>query len=42
VLKPLSDIAPDLVEPVSRRTLRELWREFPSGREPLERWTLEP
>jgi 2-amino-4-hydroxy-6-hydroxymethyldihydropteridine diphosphokinase len=42
VLKPLSDIAPDLVEPVSGRTLRELWREFPSGREPLERWTLEP
>jgi 2-amino-4-hydroxy-6-hydroxymethyldihydropteridine diphosphokinase len=36
VLKPLADIAPDLVEPVSGKTLAELWREFPAGREPLE------
>jgi len=36
VLRPLSEIAPDLVEPRSGRTLAELWRAFPAGREPLE------
>jgi 2-amino-4-hydroxy-6-hydroxymethyldihydropteridine diphosphokinase len=29
VLKPLSDLAPDLLHPVSRRTMRELWDDFP-------------
>src|SRR5687768_15853055 len=28
VLKPLSDIAPDLVHPTARRTLAALWRDF--------------
>lgn len=29
VLKPLSDLAPDLLHPVGRRTIRELWEDFP-------------
>jgi 2-amino-4-hydroxy-6-hydroxymethyldihydropteridine diphosphokinase len=39
VLKPLSDLAPDLVHPVERRTMAELWSEFPqqdAGLEPLD------
>ena len=28
MLKPLVDIAPDLVHPVARKTMRELWEEF--------------
>ena len=35
VLKPLSDIAPDVVVPGSANTLAELWRAFPAAREPL-------
>lgn len=29
VLKPLADLAPDLLHPVERRSLRELWERFP-------------
>lgn len=29
VLKPLADLAPELLHPVCRRTIGELWREFP-------------
>lgn len=29
VLRPLAELAPDIVHPVKRRTLRELWAEFP-------------
>ena len=36
VLRPLADIAPELQVPGTGRTLGELWREFPAGREPLE------
>lgn len=35
VLRPLADIAPDLVHPVTGRTIGEHWREFDSERHPL-------
>ena len=35
VLRPLADIAPDLVHPVSGRTIGEHWREFDGERHPL-------
>lgn len=30
VLRPIADIAPDFVHPVSGRTMAELWRAFPA------------
>jgi 2-amino-4-hydroxy-6-hydroxymethyldihydropteridine diphosphokinase len=39
VLKPIADIAPDLRHPLSKRTMAELWADFPQEREPL---TVEP
>lgn len=39
VLRPLADLAPNLVHPVQRRTMAELWRKFPdqdAGLEPVE------
>ena len=39
VLRPLAELAPDLVHPVLRRTMAELWGEFPdqdAGLEPIE------
>ena len=36
VLKPLADIAPDFVDPVSGRTLRDLWRAHPAHDDPFE------
>ena len=39
VLRPLADLAPDFVHPVRRRTMAELWSEFPdqdAGLEPIE------
>lgn len=35
VLKPIADIAPQLVHPVSGQTMAELWAAFPVEREPL-------
>ena len=29
VLKPLADLAPELMHPVRRKTIIELWNEFP-------------
>lgn len=36
VLKPLADLAPDLVHPVARKTMAEIWREFSGDRDGLE------
>jgi len=39
VLKPLADLAPDLLHPVARLTIAELWRAFPqqqTGLAPIE------
>jgi 2-amino-4-hydroxy-6-hydroxymethyldihydropteridine diphosphokinase len=36
VLKPLADLAPDLVHPVARRTMAEIWAEFSGDRDGLE------
>ncbi len=36
VLKPLADIAPDFVDPLSGRTLAELWRAHPQHAEAFE------
>ena len=39
VLKPLADLAPDLLHPAARRTMSELWRAFPrqeTGLVPIE------
>jgi len=36
VLKPLADIAPDFVAPLSGRTLAQLWRAHPQHDEPFE------
>jgi 2-amino-4-hydroxy-6-hydroxymethyldihydropteridine diphosphokinase len=35
VLKPITDIAPQLRHPVNGRTMAELWAEFPAESEPL-------
>jgi 2-amino-4-hydroxy-6-hydroxymethyldihydropteridine diphosphokinase len=37
VLKPLVDLAPELRHPVTGRTMREIWQEFPGRDEPIER-----
>ena len=36
VLKPLADLAPDLVHPVARKTMAEIWEEFSGDRDGLE------
>jgi 2-amino-4-hydroxy-6-hydroxymethyldihydropteridine diphosphokinase len=43
VLRPIADIAPQFVHPVTGRTMAELWAAFPAGGEPMtvESW-LEP
>lgn len=35
VLKPLADIAPDYIHPVSGKTIRDHWREFDAASHPL-------
>ncbi len=40
VLKPLADIAPDFVDPLSGRTLAALWREHPQHDEAFEQVSL--
>ena len=35
VLRPLADVAPDFVHPVTGRSFAEHWREFDAGRQPL-------
>jgi 2-amino-4-hydroxy-6-hydroxymethyldihydropteridine diphosphokinase len=35
VLRPLADIAPDTIDPVSGKSLAQLWQEFPGASEPL-------
>jgi len=37
VLKPLVEIAPDVVHPVFDKTLAQLWREFPASQDVSER-----
>jgi len=37
VLRPLADLAPDLLHPVERRTMAELWAEFDGDRDSLQR-----
>lgn len=37
VLRPLADLAPDLVHPETGRTIREHWQEFDASGQPLER-----
>lgn len=37
VLRPLADLAPDLVHPESGESMAELWRRFPGRDEPMER-----
>lgn len=37
VLRPLAELAPDLVHPVLRRTLADIWASFTGEREGLER-----
>ena len=36
VLRPLAELAPDLVHPVTGRTMREHWEEFDAASHPLE------
>ena len=36
VLRPLAEIAPDLVHPVTGRTMRDHWLDFDSSQHPLE------
>jgi len=36
VLKPLADLAPDLVHPISRKTIDEIWRDYPGDRDSLQ------
>ena len=36
VLKPLADIAPDFIDPLSGRSLAGLWRAHPQYAEPFE------
>ena len=36
VLRPLVELAPDLVHPVTGKTMREHWQEFEAGSQPLE------
>jgi 2-amino-4-hydroxy-6-hydroxymethyldihydropteridine diphosphokinase len=35
VLKPLADLAPDLIHPVNRRTLSDIWRDYEGDRSGL-------
>ena len=41
VLRPLSDLAPELVHPVTGRTMGEHWRDFDAASQPLTRVDLD-
>lgn len=41
VLRPLADLAPDLVHPATGRTMREHWQDFDATSQPLTRVHLE-
>lgn len=41
VLRPIADIAPDFIHPVSGVSMAALWAAFPSGQEPLLREPLD-
>ena len=41
VLRPLADLAPDLVHPVTGRTIAEHWRDFDAASQPLSRVDLD-
>ena len=40
VLKPLADLAPDLLHPVCRKTISEIWKNYPGNRDSLKIITL--
>lgn len=37
VLAPMADLAPDLVHPVKKKTMRQLWASFSDGGQPIRR-----
>ncbi|MBI3561812.1 MAG: 2-amino-4-hydroxy-6-hydroxymethyldihydropteridine diphosphokinase [Gammaproteobacteria bacterium] len=41
VLKPLMDLAPDLLHPLLKKSMRQLWEEFPQTAQPLQLWEQE-
>jgi 2-amino-4-hydroxy-6-hydroxymethyldihydropteridine diphosphokinase len=41
VLKPLADLAPDLIHPVCHRSIRDIWDEFEGSKASLERIELD-
>jgi 2-amino-4-hydroxy-6-hydroxymethyldihydropteridine diphosphokinase len=41
VLRPLADIAPELIHPATGRTMREHWQDFDATTQPLQRVDLE-
>ena len=41
VLRPLAELAPELVHPVTGRTMREHWRDFEAASQPLTRIDLD-
>jgi 2-amino-4-hydroxy-6-hydroxymethyldihydropteridine diphosphokinase len=40
MLKPMADLAPDVIHPVSRKSMRQLWSALNSGDHPMTSVTL--